>query len=83
MKNIKQISPEALRGCITVSQAGRLGGLETLRRHGRYHFVRAGRLGQQVIAHHYTTEDRRHWGSLGGRPRKLRLANMGEKGQSR
>jgi len=68
---------------ITASEAGRLGGLETLRRHGRQHFVAAGRRGQKVIAHYYTAEDRRRWGSLGGRPRKLGLANMGEKGQSR
>ena len=42
----------------------------------------AGRRGQEVIAHHYTTRDRRHWGSLGGRPRRVRLADVGEKGQT-
>ena len=62
-------SHEAVKRSITVSEAGRLGGLETLRRHGRQHFVAAGRRGQKVIAHHYTTEDRRR-GSLGGRPKK-------------
>lgn len=68
---------------ITVKEAGRLGGLETLRRHGRQHFIGAGYHGQKVVAGRYTTEDRRHWGSLGGRPRRRKLADMGEKGQSR
>jgi len=80
VKNIKQTSSEAPRASVTVSQAGRLGGLETLRRHGRYHFVRAGRLGQEVIAQLYTTEDRRRWGSLGGRPKKPRLPTTGGEG---
>lgn len=77
MKNIKETSREALKGCITVSEAGRLGGLETLRRHGHHHFVRAGRLGQQVIARLYATEDRHRWGGMGGRPRKRRLVGLG------
>lgn len=82
VRDIDKIAPTA-GNSVTVSEAGRLGGLETLRRHGRQHFVTAGRRGQEVIAHHYTTEDRRHWGSLGGRPKRPRLANMGENGQSR
>ena len=83
VKAINKIVLTEGKESITVSEAGRLGGLETLRRHGRQHFVAAGRRGQEVIARYYTAEDRRRWGSLGGRPKKLRLANMGEKGQSR
>ena len=82
-RNNDKITPKAGSNNITVSEAGRLGGLETLRRHGRQHFVTAGRCGQEVIARYYTTEDRRHWGSLGGRPKRLRLADMGKKGQSK
>jgi len=83
VRDIDKIAPTVGKRSITVSEAGRLGGLETLRRHGRQHFVTAGRRGQEVIAHHYTTRDRRHWGSLGGRPRRVRLADVGEKGQTR
>jgi hypothetical protein len=82
-KYIDDIVPRTGKRIVTVSEAGRLGGLETLRRHGRQHFVAAGCRGQEVIAHCYTAEDRRRWGRLGGRPRKPRLADVGEKGQSR
>jgi len=83
-RNKDKMAPKVGKKSITVSAAGRLGGLETLRRHGRNHFVTAGRRGQKVIAQHYTTEDRHHhWGSLGGRPKRAKLAHMGEKGQSR
>jgi hypothetical protein len=65
---------------VTVSEAGRRGGTETLRRYGRSHFVIVGRLGQRVMAKLYTTEDRRSWGAMGGRPRRRpRLADVGEK----
>lgn len=80
-RNTDNAVPKAGNNSITVSEAGRLGGLETLRRHGRQHFVTAGRLGQQVIAQHYTTEDRRYWGNLGGRPRRIRFTSTGEKEQ--
>jgi len=83
VRDINEIAPKTGKKSITVSEAGRLGGLETLRRHGRQHFVTAGHRGQEVITHHYTTEDRRRWGTLGGRPKKPRLADVGEKGQSR
>lgn len=81
--DVDKIAPKAGKKSITVSEAGRLGGLETLRRHGRQHFVTAGRRGQEVIVQHYTTRDRRRWGSLGGRPRRVRLADTGKKGQFR
>jgi hypothetical protein len=63
---------------ISVAVAGRLGGIETLTRHGRKHFVDAGRLGQKALAQRYTHDDRRRWGRMGGRPRKNTLAEMEE-----
>lgn len=42
------------------------------------HFVRAGQRGQEVLNSMYTTEDRRRWGRIGGRPKRHRYA--GEKG---
>jgi hypothetical protein len=63
---------------LTVSQAGKIGGLETLRRHSRAHFAEAGRKGQAALARKYTHEDRVRWAKLGGRPRKARY--VGEKG---
>jgi len=55
---------------LTCREAGRLGGLETLRRCGREHFSRAGRRGQNSFRARYGRGDRRRWGRLGGRPRK-------------
>lgn len=63
---------------ISVAVAGRLGGIETLTRHGRKHFVAAGKLGQKVLAQRYTCDDRRRWGRIGGRPRRNTLAEMEE-----
>ena len=65
---------------MSVREAGRLGGLQTLRRRGREHFINAGRLGQDSMSRIYTSEDRRRWGRLGGRPRKNRLVFTGEEG---
>jgi DNA-binding XRE family transcriptional regulator len=56
----------------TCVEAGKAGGLETSRRYGRAHFVEAGRRGQQVLRERYTSEDRRRWGQLGGRPQRRR-----------
>ena len=64
---------------LTCRQAGRLGGLETLRRRGRAHFSECGRLGQQALKERWSTEDRRQWGRLGGRPRRVRYKDMGER----
>ena len=68
---------------MTVREAGRLGGLETLRRRGRDHFVRAGHRGQKVMALRYGPEDRKRWGRMGGRPRKVRIVITGEVGNSK
>ena len=60
------------RGTMTVSTSGHLGGLETLRCHGQEHFVNAGRLAQAQFSKRYTSEDRRKFGSMRGRPKKQR-----------
>jgi len=64
--------------CPSVRDAGRLGGLTTLLRHGRQHFSAAGRHGQETLQSRYTSQDRRRWGALGGRPRKIQRP-IGEK----
>lgn len=65
------------RGELTVQQAGRLGGLATLRNQGRQFFVEIGRLGQQAMRREYPRMAH-EWGKLGGRPRKPNLDEMGE-----
>jgi hypothetical protein len=81
--NTDNVVPKAGKKSITVSEAGHLGGLETLLRHGRQHFVTAGRRGQEAITQYYTTKDRRRWGAMGGRPRRTKFTSMGEKEQSK
>lgn len=81
--NIEKRSREVQKETITVCEAGRLGGLETLRRYGRCHFVTAGRLGQRSMAGLHTADDRRRWGAMGGRPKKPRLTEAGETRQYR
>lgn len=68
---------------LTVKDAGRLGGLTTLARHGLDHYRVAGKKGQAKLAARFGKAQRRRWGSMGGRPRKRKLIHMGEKGQSR
>ena len=72
----KQQYPE-----LTVSEAGRLGGLSTLARHGIAHYQKAGRKGQAKLANKCTSAQRRYWGALGGRPKRVRFTNLGENGQ--
>ena len=55
---------------VTVSEAGRKGGLTVLGTRGRQFYVEIGRKGQKALRKKYpgiTTE----WGRRGGRPRKL------------
>jgi len=60
------------RGDVTVKQAGRLGGLATLRKQGRQFYAEIGRLGQRAMrAKHPNMAS--EWGKLGGRPRKPTL----------
>lgn len=60
---------------MTVSEAGGLGGRETLCRHGRRHFTRIGQRGQAAMREKYPGMSR-VWGRMGGRPRKKTLAEI-------
>jgi len=66
-------------GSLTVRDAGRLGGLTTLARHGLDHYREAGRKGQAKLAIRFGRAQRRRWGAMGGRPRRIALAHAGEK----
>ena len=57
---------------LTVKEAGAIGGKTTLAKHGREHFRVIGRKGQTSLAAKITSNERRAWGALGGRPRKRR-----------
>lgn len=67
---------------MSVKDAGAKGGKTTLARLGSEHFRTIGKKGQASLAGRVTAEQRHAWGTLGGWPKKLRLQNMGEKGNS-
>ena len=67
---------------ISVADAGRVGGSTTYTKYGREHFQTIGKKGQASLAAKVSPEQRRIWGSMGGRPRKLPVPVMGEKDQS-
>ncbi|MFQ6121968.1 MAG: hypothetical protein ACE5LA_02785 [Dehalococcoidales bacterium] len=81
----KTLNPctDSEHGQLTVQEAGRFGGLATLRRHGIDHYRRAGRKGQAKLAARFGKAQRRRWGAMGGRPKRVRFTNMGEKKQCR
>jgi len=54
---------------ITVSEAGRRGGLALLGKRGRKHFAEIGKKGQEEMRKRYP-EMASKWGKKGGRPRK-------------
>jgi general stress protein YciG len=56
-------------GEVTVSEAGRKGGITVLRERGREHFIVIGKKGQQVMRKRYPGMAS-EWGKKGGRPRK-------------
>jgi hypothetical protein len=58
-----------------VAQAGRLGGLEVLRKRGNAHFAEIGKQGQKTMRAKYP-QMASEWGKKGGRPRKI---NLGER----
>jgi general stress protein YciG len=62
---------------MTVSEAGRRGGLALLREKGRPYFVEIGKKGQAALRAHYPNMAR-EWGKKGGRPRRPKLDNGGE-----
>jgi len=66
---------------LNVKVAGARGGAATYAKHGKRHFQAIGRKGQASLSAKITTEQRRFWGALGGRPRKSRLSVAGEKGK--
>jgi hypothetical protein len=63
---------------LTVSEAGRLGGLSTLSRYGLDHYRKAGRKGQSALNARFGKTQRVLWGSKGGRPKKLKSIDIGE-----
>ena len=62
---------------MSVSEAGRLGGLSLSRKRGRDHFSKIGKKGQQSMRKRYPGKASA-WGRLGGRPKKLSLKDVGE-----
>jgi len=66
---------------ITVSEAGKRGGLALLRKYGLRYFVEIGRKGQTAMRERYPGMAS-EWGKKGGRPKKLTLNQIvGEKGK--
>lgn len=63
---------------MTVSEAGRKGGLSCLRRNSRQFYAEIGKKGQQVLRRKYPDMAPK-WGKMGGRPRKPHLGEI--KGQ--
>ena len=61
---------------ISVSEAGRRGGLTVLRNQGKEFYVQIGIKGQQKMRARYPNMASK-WGKLGGRPRKLSLSDIG------
>jgi len=55
---------------LTVSEAGKIGGITTASRYGTGYYRLIGHLGQLAFAQRYNSEDRRRWGRMGGRPRR-------------
>ena len=62
---------------VTVNEAGQIGGLSVLRKHGREFYAQIGKKGQSVMRQKYPGKAS-EWGKLGGRPRKLPLPDVGE-----
>jgi general stress protein YciG len=62
---------------ITVSEAGRRGGLKTLRERGRGYYSQIGKKGQENLRQKYP-DMAKEWGKLGGRPKKPNLNDMGK-----
>lgn len=64
---------------ISVTEAGRKGGLTVLKKRGHSFYSGIGKKGQAVMRRKYPAMAAK-WGRLGGRPRKLTLDEiLGEK----
>lgn len=68
------------KDCLSVAEAGQIGGRTTLARYGVMHYQKAGKMGQARLAAKYSSADRRRWGRRGGRPRKVTYQGQGGKG---
>ena len=64
---------------LTVAEAGAKGGAATFAKYGREHFRAIGKKGQAGLEAKITTLERRIWGSMGGRPKRRRSFDTGEK----
>lgn len=64
---------------ISCREAGARGGAKTMARYGKAHFQSIGEKGQATLASRITSEQRRAWGAMGGRPKRRRLNDMGTK----
>lgn len=63
-----------------MAEAGAQGGTITYARYGREYFQAIGRKGQASLAAKITINERFIWGAMGGRPKRKKLSDMGEKG---
>jgi len=62
---------------VTVTTAGRKGGLSCLNKKGPEFYRQIGKKGQAAMRQRYP-DMAKQWGKLGGRPRKINLVDMGE-----
>jgi general stress protein YciG len=60
---------------ISVSEAGRRGGLTVFRNRGRAFYAQIGAKGQQKMRALHPNRAS-EWGKLGGRPKKLKLSQI-------
>ena len=60
---------------MSVKEAGIKGGITTCVKYGKEHFRSIGKQGQAVQASRVTSQQRRTWGAMGGRPKRPRLAD--------
>lgn len=71
--NTITIQDKSLNEHLTVQSAGARGGHSTLIKYGKEHFREIGRKGQAALSVNISSEQRRAWGALGGRPKKRRF----------
>jgi len=65
---------------MSVKEAGAKGGMKTSAKYGTEHFRQIGKLGQAAQSVRVTSQERRKWGSMGGRPRRPKYTCLrGEK----
>ncbi len=77
--NIVINQDKSLNEHLTVQSAGARGGNSTLIKYGKEYFREIGRKGQAALTVRISSEQRRAWGALGGRPKKRQYSFTGEK----